>query len=292
MAGDGSAQGKDAARANAPDAPRTDALQVDVTKPHSARMYDYYLGGKTHYAADAEAAEAVVAKLPQIVQAARANRDFMARATRTLSREYGIRQFLDIGTGIPTEPNLHQIAQAEAPEARVVYTDNDPIVLQYARALLHSTPEGRTAYLHADVTRPETIIQSPELRGTLDLNLPVAVSVNALFHFVPDELGPYDIVEALMEPLAPGSFLCLTHGIGDIPDEELSERASDVIGIYKRGGTAFVPRTRAEVSRFFEKLELLEPGLTMAHLWRPDPEAAERLPDDALTLHTGVARKP
>ena len=289
MSRGGSAQGNDAPRNNAPP---TGALRVDVTRPHSARMYDYYLGGKTHYAADVEAAEAVVAKLPLIVQAAHANRDFMARATRVLTREYGVRQFLDIGTGIPTEPNLHQIAQAEASEARVVYTDNDPIVLQYAQALLRSTPEGRTAYLHADVTRPVSILDSAEVRGTLDLTRPVAVSVNALFHFVPDESGPYDIVDALMEPLAPGSFLCLTHGIGDIPDEELSDRASDVIGIYKRGGTAFVPRTRVEVGRFFEKLELLEPGLTMAHLWRPDPDARDRLPDDALTLHTGVARKP
>ncbi|GAA2093312.1 SAM-dependent methyltransferase [Streptomyces albiaxialis] len=272
-------------------AEQRDVPRIDTSKPHAARMYDYYLGGKTHYEADVRAAEAVVAALPQIVPAAHANRDFMHRATRVLAAEHGVRQFLDIGSGIPTEPNLHQTAQNVAPECRVVYTDNDPIVLQYARALLHSAPEGRTAYLHGDITEPESILGSEELLGTLDLDRPVALSVNALLHFVPDERRPYGIVRELLDALAPGSFLCLTHGIADIPDEELSGRAGDVIDIYRRGGTAFVPRTRAQVARFFEGLELLDPGLTMAHLWRPGP-GGPGLPEDALTLHTAVARKP
>ncbi|CAL9615874.1 SAM-dependent methyltransferase [Streptomyces sp. enrichment culture] len=265
---------------------------IDTSRPHAARMYDYYLGGKTHYEADVQAAEAVVATLPEVVTAARANRDFMIRATRTLAAEYGVRQFLDIGSGIPTAPNLHQVAQAVAPEARIVYTDNDPIVLQYAQALLRSTPEGRTAYLHADVTDPDSILRSSELRTTFDLDRPVAVSVNALLHFVTDEADPYRIVSELLRPFAAGSFLCLSHGIADLPDDGTAERADHVIGIYRRGGTAFVPRTREQVALFFEGLELIEPGLTMAHQWRLGNGPGKRLPPGALTLHVGVGRKP
>ncbi|MDF4252393.1 MULTISPECIES: SAM-dependent methyltransferase [unclassified Streptomyces] len=264
---------------------------VDTAIPHSARMYDYYLGGKTHYEADVRAAEAVVAKLPEIVTAARTNRDFMIRVTRTLAAEYGVRQFLDIGSGIPTEPNLHQVAQSVAPDARVVYTDNDPIVLQYAQALLHSTPEGRTTYLHADATRPETVLDSPELGQTLDLDRPVAVSVNALVHFIPDERAPEGMLRTLLDRLAPGSFLSLSHGIADVPDREGSERIDHVVDIYRRSGTVLVPRSREQVARFFDGWELLDPGLTMTHLWRPDNGPDGGLPKGTLTLYAGVGRK-
>ncbi|MBO8186158.1 SAM-dependent methyltransferase [Streptomyces spirodelae] len=268
------------------------APPVDTAKPHSARMYDYYLGGKTHYEADVQAAEAVVAKLPEIVTAARTNRDFMIRVTRTLAAEYGVRQFLDIGSGIPTEPNLHQVAQSVVPEARVVYTDSDPIVRQYAQALLHSTPEGRTAYLQADVTRPESVLGSAELTETLDLDRPVAVSVNALFHFIPDEQGPERILRTLLDRLAPGSFLSLSHGIGDVTDQDGADRINAVVDIYKRNGTVLVPRSREQVGRFFEGLELLDPGITQVHLWRPDSDPLGGLPEGTLTLYAGVARKP
>ncbi|MEU3193395.1 SAM-dependent methyltransferase [Streptomyces sp. NPDC006992] len=264
---------------------------VDTAIPHSARMYDYYLGGKTHYEADVRAAEAVVAKLPEIVTAARTNRDFMIRVTRALAAEYGVRQFLDIGSGIPTEPNLHQVAQSVAPDARVVYTDNDPIVLQYAQALLHSTPEGRTTYLHADATRPETVLDSPELGRTLDLDRPVAVSVNALVHFIPDERAPEGILRTLLDRLAPGSFLSLSHGIADVPDREGSERIDHVVDIYRRSGTVLVPRSRDQVARFFDGWELLDPGLTMTHLWRPDNGPDGGLPKGTLTMYAGVGRK-
>ncbi|SER97774.1 SAM-dependent methyltransferase [Streptomyces qinglanensis] len=264
---------------------------VDTAIPHSARMYDYYLGGKTHYEADVRAAEAVVAKLPEIVTAARTNRDFMIRVTRALAAEYGVRQFLDIGSGIPTEPNLHQVAQSVAPDARVVYTDNDPIVLQYAQALLHSTPEGRTTYLHADAARPETVLDSAELGGTLDLDRPVAVSVNALVHFIPDERGPEGILRTLLDRLAPGSFLSLSHGIADVPDREGSERIDHVVDIYRRSGTVLVPRSREQVARFFDGWELLDPGLTMTHLWRPDNGPDGGLPKGTLTMYAGVGRK-
>ncbi|MEW2218616.1 SAM-dependent methyltransferase [Streptomyces sp. NPDC006990] len=264
---------------------------VDTATPHSARMYDYYLGGKTHYEADVRAAEAVVARLPEIVTAARTNRDFMIRATRALAAEYGVRQFLDIGSGIPTEPNLHQVAQSVAPDARVVYTDNDPIVLQYAQALLHSTPEGRTTYLHADATRPGTVLDSPELGRTLDLDRPVAVSVNALVHFIPDERAPEGILRTLLDRLAPGSFLSLSHGIADVPDREGSERIDHVVDIYRRSGTVLVPRSREQVARFFDGWELLDPGLTMTHLWRPDNGPDGGLPKGTLTMYAGVGRK-
>ncbi|MGP3986132.1 SAM-dependent methyltransferase [Streptomyces sp. 3N207] len=265
---------------------------IDTTKPHSARMYDYYLRGKTHYEADVQAAEAVVATVPFAGAMARANRDFMIRATRWLTAEAGIRQFLDIGSGIPTEPNLHQVAQSVAPEARVVYTDNDPIVLQYAQALLHSTPEGRTTYLQADAAKPETIVGSDELHSTLDLGLPVALSVNALFHFVPDEWGPYEILTGLLDRLPSGSYLCLSHATADVDDPALEALGREVVEIYAKGGTALRPRDRAEIARFFEGLELVEPGLVMAHDWRPEPGGTAELEEGLPSMLAGVARKP
>ncbi|MET9859399.1 SAM-dependent methyltransferase [Streptomyces smyrnaeus] len=265
---------------------------IDTTKPHSARMYDYYLGGKTHYEVDVQAAEAVIATVPFAGAMARANRDFMIRATRWLAAEAGIRQFLDIGSGIPTEPNLHQVAQSVAPEARVVYTDSDPIVLQYAQALLHSTPEGRTAYLQADAARPESIIDSDELHATLDLSRPVALSANALFHFVPDEWGPYKILAGLLDRLPSGSYLCLTHTTSDIDDPALAALGRQVEEIYAKGGTTLRLRSRAEIARFFDGLELVEPGLVMTHDWRPEPGATTDLDEGRPSMIAGVARKP
>ncbi|MDJ1131138.1 SAM-dependent methyltransferase [Streptomyces iconiensis] len=268
------------------------AAAIDTTKPHSARMYDYYLGGKTHYEADVQAAEAVIATVPFAGAMARANRDFMIRSTRWLAAERGVRQFLDIGTGIPTEPNLHQVAQSVSPEARVVYTDNDPIVLQYAQALLRSAPEGRTTYLQADATKPETILDSDELHSTLDLSRPVALSFNALFHFVPDEWGPYEIMDGLMSQLAPGSFLCLTHATAEVKDPKMAALGKQVEEIYAKGGTQLRLRSSAEVARFFHGLELTEPGITMAHLWRPDASMPTELKEGEPSMLSGVARKP
>ncbi|MFE9390813.1 SAM-dependent methyltransferase [Streptomyces sp. NPDC006784] len=265
---------------------------IDTTKPHSARMYDYYLGGKTHYEVDVQAAEAVIATVPFAGAMARANRDFMIRATRWLASEAGVRQFLDIGSGIPTEPNLHQVAQSVAPEARVVYTDSDPIVLQYAQALLHSTPEGRTTYLQADAAKPESIADSDELHATLDLSSPVALSVNALFHFVPDEWGPYEILTGLLDRLPSGSYLCLSHATADIDDPALAALGREVEEIYAKGGTALRLRDRSEVGRFFEGLELVEPGIVMAHDWRPEPGRTEELEEGQPSMLAGLARKP
>ncbi|MFE1933544.1 SAM-dependent methyltransferase [Streptomyces sp. NPDC059474] len=265
------------------------ADEIDTSKPHSARMYDYFLGGKTHYAVDTLAAEQVEAVWPDVKPWTRANRSFMHRATRWLAREAGIRQFLDIGTGIPTEPNLHQVAQEVAPDSRVVYADNDPIVLAYAQALLLSTPEGRTAYIHADVTEPQAILAAEDLADTLDLSQPIALSLNAIMHFIANEQKPYEIVRELVEPLAPGSFLVLSHG-GVDPRGGVSDA---VTNLYRSSGIHVQGRTQEEVLPFFDGLELVDPGVVMPHRWKPENEraGAEAEAKD-LWIYAGVARKP
>ncbi|MEU1669820.1 SAM-dependent methyltransferase [Streptomyces sparsogenes] len=263
--------------------------RIDTTRPHPARMYDYYLGGKDHYEVDAEAAAKVMAVHPTVRLNAHVNRGFIHRATRWLAGEAGIRQFLDIGTGIPTEPNLHQVAQSIAPDARVVYTDNDPIVLAYAQALLSGTPEGRTAYVEADVREPRKIMTAPELLDTLDLDRPVALSVNALFHFIPEEEKPYEIVRELMDPLPSGSYLMLSHSTHDFSADTWAK----VIAVYKENGIPFITRSKDEVAGFFEGMELVDPGVSEPHHWKPD---ADERPGDIrsadISMWAGVARKP
>ncbi|MFJ6569069.1 SAM-dependent methyltransferase [Streptomyces sp. NPDC091292] len=268
------------------------ARDLDTSRPHSARMYDYYLGGKDHFDVDKEAAETVASVYPGIFVCARENRAFMHRATRVLAREHGIRQWLDIGTGIPTEPNLHQVAQSVVPEARVVYADNDPLVLKYAETLMRSTAEGRTTYIEADVNDPDSLLDAPALEEVLDLGRPVALSLNALMHFVPDAQDPYGIVGRLLDVLPSGSALALTHCTPDFAPETW-EKVTD---IYTRSGTPVQFRPKAAVARFFDGLDLLDPGLSLGHRWRPDatPGSAGRPePTDAeVSLWTGVGIKP
>ncbi|HEV7627674.1 MAG TPA: SAM-dependent methyltransferase [Streptomyces sp.] len=261
--------------------------EIDTSKPHSARVYDYWLGGKNNYEVDAEAGENFEKMWPGVRQLIAANRAFMHRATRHLAGEAGIRQFLDIGTGIPTEPNLHQIAQAAAPDSKVVYVDNDPIVLQYAQALLRSTPEGRTAYLHADVTDPRTILAAPEVRETLDLDQPVALSLVALLHFIADDELALGIVRQLMEPLPSGSFLVLSHGTADTVERERGERAEEY---YRSNVTDGTPRTREGILALFGGLDFVEPGLVPVDRWRPDGNGPE-VPEGKALIYVGVARK-
>ncbi|MFG1710470.1 SAM-dependent methyltransferase [Nonomuraea sp. M3C6] len=258
--------------------------QIDTSRAHSARMYDYYLGGKNWYPVDQEAAEKVKKVFPFIVTGARANRDFMHRATRTLASEYGIRQFVDIGTGIPTEPNLHQVAQEVAPDARVVYADNDPTVLEYTDALTLGSPQGSTAYVHADL-RHDSVLEDPRLRETVDLDEPVALSLLAVTHFLPDEDKPQEIVRAMVERLASGSFLVLSHATPDF-----NPAAHDAVAVYRQSGTPAQIRTRAEIERFFEGTELIEPGLTATHRWRPDGESG--ITDADAFFYAGIGRKP
>ncbi len=244
------------------------AARIDMTKPHPARRYDYWLGGKDNFQADRDAAEAIAAVFPHIRTAARENRAFMQRAVRFLAAEAGIRQFLDIGTGLPTANNVHDVAQGIAPESRIVYVDNDPLVLTHARALLTSSPEGATAYIDADARNPEKILLDPAVRDTLDLSQPVALLLVAVLHFIEDGDDPYAIVKRLVGALPAGSYLVLSHATFDPLDPETIAAMNAVNeGIKPR----FSPRTMAEVSRFFDGLDLLEPGIVSVSDWRPEP---------------------
>jgi hypothetical protein len=257
-------------------------------------MYDYFLGGENNYAADREAAEKTKEVFPHASIGAQLNRAFMHRAGRCLADEAGIRQFLDIGTGIPTEPNLHQVVQAVAPESRVVYVDNDPIVLAHARALMDSTPEGRTNYIHADATQPETILDASEFKETLDLSKPVALSLVALLHFISDDDDAHGIVQRLLSELPSGSALVISHGTGDFAPEATRK----IEETYRKNGIHMQGRSKKEVERFFTGLELVSPGIELSHRWRPDSEegmprvgSAEANDADASTW-AGVAFKP
>jgi hypothetical protein len=271
-------------------------LDLKMDQPHTARIYDYFLGGKAHYEADRAAGDKVMALWPAAPVAARTNRAFMRRACRLLAAEYGMDQFLDIGTGIPTEPNLHQVVQRENPRARVVYVDNDPIVLAHARALMSSSPEGRTAYLHASIAEPDRILRSPEVADTLDLSRPLVLSVLALLHFVPDTLDAYGIIERLVSELPSGSALLLTHGTADFAPEAMGQ----VGQVYSSRVTPVQSRSRTEFAGFFAGLELVEPGIELPHKWRPDDSGdvhvggggQDAVEDGDVALWAGLAFKP
>jgi trans-aconitate methyltransferase len=254
----------------------------DTSVPHIARIYDYWLGGKDNFAADREAAERAMAATPTIVPGVRGNRRFLGRVVRYLA-EAGIRQFLDIGTGIPTANNTHDVAQSVAPQARVVYVDNDPIVLSHARALLTSTT-APTAYIDADARDTAKILaRASEL---LDLGQPTAVMLIAVLHCIPDSDDPYQLVADLMDAVPPGSFLAITH---PAPDQvEIAARAEE--SLTKSMGQKVTFRRREEVSRFFTGLTLLDPGVVAIQEWRPD--SVLDLNSAPTAMWGGVARKP
>ncbi|MGI5515875.1 SAM-dependent methyltransferase [Streptomyces sp. CA-106131] len=256
---------------------------LDTSRPHSARVYDWWLGGKDNYPVDEELGRKILAADPTVRRGARANRRFMHRATRTLAQA-GVRQFLDIGTGIPTEPNLHQVAQQVVAEARVVYADNDPIVLRHAQALLHGTEEGSTDYVHADVRDPDVILA--HAAESLDFGKPVALSLIALTHYLDDEV--HGLLARYTEALAPGSHLVLSQVTSDLNRESV-ERAA---GLFQQSGTPFFPRPLAEFSRFFDGLELLGPGVIPVSGWRPEPEDVAAQAEGIVPVYAGVARKP
>ncbi len=268
--------------------PEAGALPLDTSRPHPARVYDWWLGGKDNYPVDEELARRILAADETAVRGARANRRFMHRAVR-VAAEAGIRQFLDIGTGIPTEPNLHQVAQRVAPGSRVVYADNDPIVLRHAEALLHGRAEGSTDYVHADVREPDTILR---LAGrTLDFSRPVALSLVALTHYL-DEAADGDDVYGLLaryvDALAPGSHLILSQVTADLNPEAVRKAA----GLFASNGTPFFPRSLAEFSRFFTGLRLLGPGVIPVTGWRPEPEDVAAQAEGIVPVYAGVAVKP
>ncbi len=236
----------------------TGIADLEMDKAHSARMYDWFLGGITNFPADRQAAARAMEAFPAARIAAWVNRQFMHRSTRYLA-EHGMDQFLDIGTGIPTSPNLHEVAQSVVPAARVVYTDNDPIVLAHAAVLMDSSPEGRTAYAHADVTDPADLLRAPGVQKTLDFGRPIALSLNAVLHFVPGDTAAHDIVDHLKNSVAPGSTLTITHFTGDF-DSASVRRA---VSAYHAAGTPAQARTRAEFAGFFGGWDLIEPGIAV-----------------------------
>jgi hypothetical protein len=262
---------------------------IDTTVAHEARMYDYWLGGKDNYPPDRALGDLIREQIPTISAMARANRAFLDRAVRYLAGEVGIRQFLDIGTGIPTPPNVHQVAQGIRPDARVLYTDNDPLVLAHARALMASTPQGRTAFTMADFRDPDAILASPQLRETLDLGEPVGVLLIAvLMYFDPAEgTDPYPVVGRLLDALPSGSYLAITHPTADFDPEAMA----GVYGVAKQAGMTILPRSRAEVTRFFDGLELVDPGVTPVLGWRPDERDVPGVDVQSAYYWAGMGRK-
>jgi S-adenosyl methyltransferase len=268
---------------------RRQTVDLQTDRPHPARVYDYLLGGKDNYAADREAAEAGLRANPNSRIPPRENRAFLRRAVRYLAAEAGISQFLDIGTGIPTSPNVHEIAQEIEPRARIVYVDNDPVVLAQARALLTTGPAGATAYIDADLRDVDAILGSADLRRTLDLSQPVGLLLIAVMHFIPDDDDPWGLVARLLAVLPSGSFLALSHLTGDF-DPAAWE---GVVAVYRRSGVTMRVRPKPDIDRFFAGLDLIDPGVVSLPRWRPDPSDVGNPPGDAaVSVYGGVARKP
>ena len=258
--------------------------EFDTSVAHVARVYDYWLGGKDNFAADRAAGDQAIQAFPNIPLSARANRAYQARVVRFLAGEAGVRQFLDIGTGIPTANHTHQVAQSVAPESRVVYVDNDPVVLLHARALLASHPAGATDYVDADLRDPQKILD--DAARLLDFRRPVAVMLMAILQHVDDEHDPYAIVAELMGAVPPGSYLALSHPASDIDAEAMAKMAG-VLNQMMAEKVTF--RDHDAVAGFFAGLELVEPGLVQASKWRPSNEMEAASP---AALWAGVARKP
>jgi O-methyltransferase involved in polyketide biosynthesis len=257
----------------------------DATVAHPARVYDYWLGGKDNFEADRIAGEATIAAYPAIRASARANRAFLARTVRYLAADEGIRQFLDLGTGLPTANNTHEVAQSVAAESRIVYVDNDPLVLSHARALLTSSPEGVTAYLDADLRDPDYILR--QAADTLDFTQPVAVMLLAILHYIPDLDEAQRIVARLMEAAPSGSFVTISHAASDISPDEMGEMIRRMNEHLAEGN--HVGRSREVVEQFFAGLDLLEPGVVKVTQWRAESEIEAAGPT---SLWGGVARKP
>jgi S-adenosyl methyltransferase len=260
--------------------------EIDTSVASPARIYDYWLGGKDNFPADQEAAEQVIEVFPGIIPGVRANRAFLGRAVRYLAGKAGIRQFLDIGTGLPTKNNTHEVAQAIAPESRIVYVDNDPIVAVHARALLDSSPQGATSYIEADLRDPDKILQSAA--ETLDLDRPVAITLLMILMLIQDAEDPYGIVARLLDAVPSGSYLVVSHPAGDVDAGEIAQayqRLNERMGAAQ--GTL---RSYAEFARFFHGLDKVAPGLVQLHRWRPDPGDVGL--DRDVPAYAGVARKP
>ena len=256
---------------------------IDIDRPSAARMYDYFLGGSHNFAVDREAAQAMIAAVPESPLVAQANRAFLRRAVRFLV-EAGVRQFLDIGSGIPTEGNVHEIAQDAAPESTVVYVDVDPVAVAHSREILGSNE--RAAAIQADIRDTERILDHPDVRTLIDFRRPVALMIVAVLHFVRDEDRPADIVARLRSALAPGSFLVLSHASGEGRSRAEWREAS---AVYDRTDRPLQNRGRAEITRFFDGFTLVEPGVVWVPEWRPDSPHTLDEPERAVYIG-GVGR--
>ncbi|MEO3785125.1 SAM-dependent methyltransferase [Actinocorallia sp. B10E7] len=261
-----------------------EGFEIDATVPHQARVWNYFLGGKDYYEADKAFAEQILQAYPGMRDVARQTRAFLGRAISHLAEEAGIRQFLDVGTGLPTAGNTHEIAQGIAPESRVVYVDNDPLVLVHAQALLTSTPEGVCAYLDADAREPERILE--QAAETLDFDQPIALSILGVLGTIWDDEQAEDVLRRFLEALPPGSYLVLEDGTNTV-DSEAAGEAEKVVE--KKDGYDYKLRTPEQIARFFEGLELLEPGVVSVARWRPEPNRWGT--PAAVDAYCGVARK-
>jgi S-adenosyl methyltransferase len=255
---------------------------LDTSVAHPARVYDYWLGGKDNFAADREAAEQVIAANPTVLPGVRANRAFLGRAVRYLAGEAGIRQFLDLGTGLPTAQNTHQVAQSVAPDARIVYVDNDPLVLAYARALLTGSAEGATAYVEADVRDTDKVLAAAE--EMLDFSKPVAVMALMVLQYVPDADDPWGIISRMLAGLTAGSYLTASDTVRDIDTDRVTEGTARLNA--RMGPTQLTLRTRPDFERFFGGLEMVEPGIVPLPEWR-GPGSEHPIP-----CYAGMGRKP
>jgi hypothetical protein len=257
--------------------------KLDTGVPHSARLWNYWLGGKDNFAPDRAAGDEIAKRFPSIIDLAVADRAFLRRVVNYFVAEQGIRQILDIGTGLPTADNTHQVAQSIAPDSRIVYVDNDPLVLAHARALLTSTPEGATDYIEADLNDPAAILR--EAARTLDFGKPVAVTLLGIVHFILDDDDARAVMRQLVDALPSGSYLTIAHGCHDINRAE----ADDIVGFWNEHGTPkIVYRSSTEIEGYFDGLELLTPGVVPCSRWRPEPGD----PDIDVNQYCGVARKP
>jgi S-adenosyl methyltransferase len=257
----------------------------DTTVAHPARVWDYWLGGKDNFAADRHAGDQVIEAMPSVDRAARAGRAFLAAAVHYLAAGMGVRQFLDIGTGLPTSNNTHEVAQRVGPESRIVYVDNDPIVLTHARALLTSDARGATAYIDADLRDTGKILA--EAGNVLDFSQPIALMLLHILHFIPDRDDPWGIVAELLAPMPPGSYLVVSHASSDIHADGLS----DATERYNRSSAVSIHgRSQAEVTRFFDGLDLVEPGVVPLGQWQPGPLGDS--PRRGLPTYTAVGLKP
>ncbi len=261
--------------------------EIDTSRAHPARVYDYLIGGKDNFAADRRAADAMMTQVPDLPTMMRANRQFLHRAVRHLVADLGLRQFLDIGSGIPTACNVHQVAQDVDQDARVVYVDNDPVVAAHSRALLTSARPGSTAFIHADAADPAAILADPVLTDTLDLTEPVALMlVSVVMYF--DDPTARTLIDSVLDVLPPGSCLALSHPTADF--------APDVVGraveAARHGGLTYLPRTQEQVTALFAGLDLVEPGVVPMLAWRPDEVRGPRRDDRSVYYWAGVGRKP